>query len=166
MNISEETFYKKYKPQVNHIDDNASYDGRMYETFGKELEYAHSMVKENRVWTIIEGDEDSLYIVAGFHLVNRQGFMVTEKPYKTGKEEVCLEEPVNEENIRKQWNKYLAKKNMKIGKVTADEDEEKFVVTVVNKETGKLIKKFESEYDLRDVDNSMGYYFSKLDNKK
>lgn len=34
-----EEFVKKYKPKVNHFDDNASLDGYMFETYGAELEH-------------------------------------------------------------------------------------------------------------------------------
>lgn len=81
MEISEDKFYEEYKPQINHLDDNASFDGCMYETYGEELDYVFQLSKkENRVWTIIEGDEGICYS-AGFHYVNRLGFLVTEKPW-------------------------------------------------------------------------------------
>ena len=108
LTISEEEFYKKYKPIKNHLDDNASWDGFLFETFGEELQYCFELAKkENRVWTIIECDEvvsedvtddfeyddvydedddgyvpPCLYIVSGFHYVNRQGFLITEVPYE------------------------------------------------------------------------------------
>ena len=93
--ITEDEFYEVYKPIKNHLDNNASFDGFLYETFGEEIEYCFKLSKlEKRVWTIIEcNDEDEeieedddgmpscLYAVSGFHYVNRIGFMVTEKPY-------------------------------------------------------------------------------------
>ncbi len=110
LTISEDEFYLKYKPIKNHIDNNASWDGCLYETFGDEMMYCFKLAQqENRVWTIIECDEinepditegaedfnedidddsdDSyqppcLYIISGFHYVNRQGFLITEEPYE------------------------------------------------------------------------------------
>lgn len=95
--ISEDKFYDKYQPIDNKFDDNASFDGKLYETFGEELDYCFELSKkENRVWTIIEcddedyipDDEDEDYeikacmcILSGFHIVNRIGFMITEVPY-------------------------------------------------------------------------------------
>jgi hypothetical protein len=99
-NVTEEEFYKKFKRQKNHFDKNASFDGRMFETYGEELDYVFEMSKTNRVLTIIEGDEDgertfisdmgveiiepisNLYYVSGFHLVNRLGYFVLDKPYE------------------------------------------------------------------------------------
>lgn len=97
--ISEDKFYDEYKPIKNHLDKNAGWDGCLYETFGDELDYCFELAKkENRVWTIIECDDEDgeypdddenedyvptcFYIVSGFHYVNRIGFMVTEKQYK------------------------------------------------------------------------------------
>jgi hypothetical protein len=105
LTITEDEFNEKYKPQQNHLDTNAGWGGELYETFGDELMYCFNLAqKENRVWTIIECDDEGddweyddddwvdnddeeevpkacMYIVSGFHLVNRIGFMVTEVPY-------------------------------------------------------------------------------------
>lgn len=44
-------WHDKYRPQINHIDDNASWSddegGRMYETYGEELEYVRQQAQEN-----------------------------------------------------------------------------------------------------------------------
>jgi hypothetical protein len=47
------------------------------------------MIDSNRVVTIIEGDTDvdvdespiNLYYVSGYHLVNRLGYLILDKPY-------------------------------------------------------------------------------------
>lgn len=33
------------------------------------------------LWTVVEGDDDSLYALNGVHLVNRIGYLVTEEPW-------------------------------------------------------------------------------------
>lgn len=104
--ISEEDFYSKYKPIINHIvrantpesvPDNSicSYSGCMYETYGPEVAHivrlANNKKTAKKVWTIIETDSDKIdnqVIIAGFHLVNRQGYIITEQPWVTGTEEV------------------------------------------------------------------------------
>ena len=93
--LTEEQFDDKFKLVKNHIDDNASFDGNMFETYGEELEFVKEMAKQNRVITIIEGetnpdfdDEDgnegfnepNMYYVSGMHVVNRIGYLVTDKP--------------------------------------------------------------------------------------
>ena len=105
--MTDDEFYDKYKPVKNHLDDNASFDGFMWETYDEEKEYCFELAKkENRVWTIIECDDEDydgdgesddildpdnqeegyeppscLVITNGFHYVNRIGFMVTEVAY-------------------------------------------------------------------------------------
>jgi len=90
MTVTEDQFTEKFNPQVNHLDDNASWggwnkdsdDGCMYETFGEEEEYVKMIAKSepNRVWTILEVDGEAA-IVSGAHFVNRMGYMITEHPW-------------------------------------------------------------------------------------
>lgn len=90
--INEDEFGELFKPQQNHLDNNASFNGWMYETYGEEVDYVFNLAKTTkRVWTIIEGDDDTLFYVAGFHYVNRLGFIVTEVEWETGTEEVQLD---------------------------------------------------------------------------
>lgn len=102
--ITELEFAEQFTVLENHLDDNAGFSGCLYETFGNELDYAFEMAKENRVLTVIESDdveydEDAIepdddgseeyydktrpliYYVTGFHLVNRLGFLILDKPY-------------------------------------------------------------------------------------
>lgn len=103
MKVSEEEFYDKYVPKTNHIlladkDDNidetdiAPFGGKLYETFGPEYDYIRSMSMNDEtkkhIWTIVENDDETFSAIAGFHIVNRYGFMITERPWKTGEEEV------------------------------------------------------------------------------
>ena len=109
--LTEDEFYKNFKPVTNHIDNNASFDGCMFETFGKELDYVYDMIIKNRVVTIIEGDEEEiertflddngversktttkLYFASGFHFVNRLGYLILKRPYK------------NEFEVKIDWN--------------------------------------------------------------
>ncbi|HWY34506.1 MAG TPA: hypothetical protein VNX68_07660 [Nitrosopumilaceae archaeon] len=71
-------------------EDICSFGGTMYETYGEEESYIRQMAKDSprRVWTIIEADGGEPHIVAGFHYVNRMGFMITEKEWTTGDDEV------------------------------------------------------------------------------
>jgi hypothetical protein len=54
----------------------------MYETYDEELYYVFNLAKTTKkVWTIIEGDNDTMYYITGFHYVNRIGFLVCEVEY-------------------------------------------------------------------------------------
>lgn len=92
IHLTEEQFYEKYELIENHLEDNASFDGCLFETYGDELLVVQQMAKENRVITIIEGDEEienefgeptlNMYYVSGMHLVNRIGYLITKEPIK------------------------------------------------------------------------------------
>jgi len=97
--LTEEQFDGYFTLVDNHIDTNASFDGKMFETYGSELELVREMAKQNRVITIIESDEGSdvdeegftspnMYYVSGMHFVNRIGYLITEEPI--GFEFECL----------------------------------------------------------------------------
>jgi hypothetical protein len=75
-------------PIKNHLDDNASFDGCMFETFGEELDFVRAQ-DNNRIWTYQEGD-NSLFLSNGYHLVNRLGYLITEKPYLGADTEITL----------------------------------------------------------------------------
>jgi hypothetical protein len=68
-----------YKPILNHIDNNASFDGIMFETYGDEVAF----VKEQNpacIWTYGDGDGGGSYIWNGWSFVNRIGYFITEVP--------------------------------------------------------------------------------------
>lgn len=109
--IPEDTFFAEYKTIINHIvrantpdsvEDGSicSWSGCMYETYGPELQHiltlANHKKTQKKVWTIIEGDDDTTIISAGYHLVNRMGYLVTEKPWVTGTEEVIIDTATDE----------------------------------------------------------------------
>jgi hypothetical protein len=91
MKVTEDNFDEVFKPQINHLYNNASFNGCMYETFGEELDYVFSLANTNRVWTIVEGDDDTMFYCAGFHYVNRIGFLVCEVEYEDGQEDIQLD---------------------------------------------------------------------------
>ncbi len=74
--ITEEQFFDEFKPVTNHIDNNASWNGCAFETYGEEEAFVKSQPVE-KVWTILSCDGKE-YISQGFHHVNRFGYFVTE----------------------------------------------------------------------------------------
>lgn len=96
----------KYKPIQNHLDEDAAYDGNMFETFGAEREYVRALAQHEtdclRVWTLIESENGSS-IMSGYqyYLVNRMGYFVTELPVEPSDASVdflCYAEPPYEED--------------------------------------------------------------------
>lgn len=98
--LTEKQFDKKFKLVKNHIDKNASFDGNMFETYGKEIEYVIKMAKKNRVVTIIECESDApdngefqmcMVYASGYHIVNRIGYLILAKPYTGPEFEVIID---------------------------------------------------------------------------
>jgi len=79
--LTEDQFDEMFTPQQNHLDENASFSGCLFETYGKELAYVMSLANTNRVVTILDLDGDT-YFVSGFHFVNRLGYLILDKPYE------------------------------------------------------------------------------------
>lgn len=72
-----DVFADKYSPKFKGIDH------IFYQIHGKDLEYIMSQ-PSNYIWTLLEGDTGKLYICPGYHLVNRQGYLLTERPWEEG----------------------------------------------------------------------------------
>lgn len=74
--LTYEEWSAKYKPIKNYLVDD---DTTSFETYGVELEFVCKQPNAT-VWTEMDGD-DGVYIVAGYHLVNRLVYYVTEVPW-------------------------------------------------------------------------------------
>jgi hypothetical protein len=84
--LTDDQFWEQFKPVKNHLDNNASYDGHMFETYGQEHEFILEQNKANplTIWTLVDGESGSCLIVNGWHYVNRMGYFVTEIPAEFG----------------------------------------------------------------------------------
>jgi hypothetical protein len=69
-----------FRPTTNPLGPTAPCDGLLFETFGPEVEIVRT-TDLARVWTLIEADDDALYILSGLHTVNRLGYFITEAPW-------------------------------------------------------------------------------------
>lgn len=94
--LTYDDFLEKYHPIKNHLDKNAGYDGYMFETFGKELEFVlkTQMHSPQQIWTIIDGENNDMWIIPGYHYVNRLGFIITKEPINRNELDVeyCMED--------------------------------------------------------------------------
>ena len=108
--LTDKEFYERYNPEYNQIllkelqneedtgstlpEDLCSFGGCMYETYGEEINYIIDLInnqhKIKNVWTIIEC-EDTMYVMAGYHLVNRFGYLITPEEWKEADEEYLFE---------------------------------------------------------------------------
>lgn len=72
----------KYRPLLNKKNKYAGINGYLYQPYGKDLEIVYEH-KDDHIWTLIISDLGSLAvweITNGIHLVNREGFLITEMP--------------------------------------------------------------------------------------
>ena len=78
--MTEEEWFNTYKPIKNHIDENSSFDGHMFETYGDEVEFVKTQ-SPDKIWMFGDGDDGGMYIWSGWGFVNRIGYFVTEVPF-------------------------------------------------------------------------------------
>ena len=71
-----EIFLKKYCP----IEKSEDY--YLFETFGEDLLLVKNTDK-NLIWTLVQGDNDKLYLIPGFHIVNRLNYVIATIPFET-----------------------------------------------------------------------------------
>lgn len=86
--MQEDQFWDTYKPIKNHLDDNASLGGMMFETYGQELEFVKSQ-PDNLIWTYCD-DGDTVFISSGYHFVNRLGYLIASTPFEGDFETIRL----------------------------------------------------------------------------
>jgi hypothetical protein len=88
--ITLDEFEETFKPKINPATgENGPWNGTMFETYGKELEQVKK-ADPDKVWTLLDNDGE-MTIAAGFHFVNRMGYMITEVPAPEQFVEVCDE---------------------------------------------------------------------------
>ena len=70
--------FEGYKPKDNPFDGSS-----MLETYGEQLGYVQAQAQKDitKVWTIVDVD-GTLYVCAGFHFVNRFGYVITEESWE------------------------------------------------------------------------------------
>jgi hypothetical protein len=79
--LSEAAFAAQYPLRTNHLNPNAVWAygdgaGCFFETFGDELAFIRRQGLRT-VWTLIDGDDGDLYLLSGFHFVNRLGYLIS-----------------------------------------------------------------------------------------
>jgi hypothetical protein len=86
--LTEDEFQANYPLVANHIDPNASCafgdgPGCLFETFGEELAFVRGQ-NPRTIWTLVDGDDGNQYILSGYHLVNRIGYLISIIPFPDG----------------------------------------------------------------------------------
>jgi len=115
--MTTDLFYKKYVPQYNQVllptlekgtdpNDMCPWGGCMYETYGEEMAYIKEVAQKHprRIWTILDGESDTLVISAGLHYVNRLGYIITQNEWSDPNEEYIDSPKEDEEAIDHYWS--------------------------------------------------------------
>jgi len=79
-NLSWDEWFEKFKPLLNKNDEIIDFHPKVCDK--KQLKILEKAKKENRVWTLIEDDNNELIISEGLHIVNRLDVYITEYPYE------------------------------------------------------------------------------------
>jgi hypothetical protein len=69
-----------YRPILNTLRRHAPFDGCMFETFGTERDRV-AAADPACIFTIVEAEDESLWLLSGCHRVNRLGYFITERPW-------------------------------------------------------------------------------------
>jgi hypothetical protein len=78
--LSYDEWCAAYRPMTNTINEHAAFGGNMFETYGSELAAVRA-TEPARIWTIVSTDDNALCVVSGFHVVDRLGYLITERPW-------------------------------------------------------------------------------------
>jgi hypothetical protein len=78
--MTADQFNARYPLRTNHLNPHACWSqgegrGCLFETFGEEFDFVRRQPPRT-VWTLIDGDGGE-YLMSGFHLVNRLGYLVS-----------------------------------------------------------------------------------------
>jgi hypothetical protein len=82
--LTEDEFDDRYTLKSNHLNSSAGWaigdsGGCLFETYGEEL----SSVRQQdpcTVWTLTDGDDGDMYLISGYHFVNRIGYLLSTIP--------------------------------------------------------------------------------------
>lgn len=80
--MNNKTFIEEFRPLPNPFDEHAAYDGFLLGIAGHEFQYVQEILDKdpNRIWTYMDCDEDWPVLNSGFSVINRLGYVVTERP--------------------------------------------------------------------------------------
>jgi hypothetical protein len=86
--ITEDEFDEQYPLVTNHINSNASWvfddgPGCLFETYGEEVDFVRSQ-DPCTIWTVVDSDDGNQYVLSGYHLVNRIGYLISTVPFSEG----------------------------------------------------------------------------------
>lgn len=101
--LSDDVFFEKYTCVENPYTEGGSFNNCMFETYGEEYQLVVKQVGlyPASVWTIIDNNDGWYGIVAGYHWINQQGFLITEQEWENEYEEYTI---YDNTKLREQWD--------------------------------------------------------------
>jgi hypothetical protein len=81
--LTEDEWLLQFKPIQNHLDSNASWGGKIFETYGDEESFVYDK-DDTFVWTYMEDSEGGTFLTNGRAFINRLGYFVSDVPWNEG----------------------------------------------------------------------------------
>ena len=98
---TEEDFDKRYTYDTTVVSTEFDPDSQagMLETYGADIKLVLDIANKTplRVWTMVDGD-DGMYLVQGYHLVNRIYYVITNEEAQSEDEEYLIDSYESEED--------------------------------------------------------------------
>lgn len=96
--IDYDTFFQEYEPVFNNEFE--AYDGFLFDPTDVDFRTA---LKTNikKIWTLIDGEDETQWIIPGYHVVNRVGYFITENAWENEDVEVDLNDYISQDECIK-----------------------------------------------------------------
>lgn len=90
--LTEDEFDSRFTPIPNHLNPDATWSfndgpGCLFDVVGEEFAFVQQQ-DPAKIWTLVDGLDDEMYLLSGLHFVNRVGYPVT---VESAPEEECIE---------------------------------------------------------------------------
>lgn len=79
-------WFEKFKPIENPQIKDEGNEYLFEDCYEEDKEFIHDRIGSKTIWTRIFGENASVFLIEGRHLVNREGYYVTEVPYEEGEQ--------------------------------------------------------------------------------
>jgi hypothetical protein len=80
--LTEDELDQRFTFVPNHLNTTAGWvyggnRGCLFETYGDELAFVQRQDKQH-VWTVVDSEHGDMYILSGFHQINRVGYLISQ----------------------------------------------------------------------------------------
>ena len=90
-------WFEKFKPIENPQIKDEGNEYLFEDCYEEDKEFIHDRIGSKSIWTRIFGENASVFLIEGRHLVNREGYYVTEVPYEEGEQyQIIIDEGYEE----------------------------------------------------------------------